>query len=84
MLALYLRQKIISLTEALMADREFTLLSTAVMSLVDSSSCSAYDCEFMALARQLAVNVVTQDKKLLREFPETAISIDDFLFGTKP
>ncbi|MEY4719871.1 MAG: hypothetical protein RL563_2489 [Pseudomonadota bacterium] len=88
-LALYLRQSILSLTEALalqdeaeslMADREFTLPSVAVMNLVASSSCSAYDCEFVALARQLSVKLVTQDKKLLREFPETAVSLEEFLF----
>jgi predicted nucleic acid-binding protein len=90
-LALYLRQSIVSLNEALvlqdeaeslMADREFSLPSAAVMNLVASSSCSAYDCEFVALARQLSIKLVTQDKKLLREFPETAISISDFLFGS--
>lgn len=88
-LALYLRQNILSLTEALalqdeaeslMADREFILPSVAVMNLVASSTCSAYDCEFVALARQLSVKLVTQDKKLLREFPETALSLDEFLF----
>lgn len=88
-LALYLRQSILSLTEALalqdeaeslIADREFTLPSVAVMNLVASSSCSAYDCEFVALARQLSVKLVTQDKKLLREFPETAVSLEEFLF----
>lgn len=91
-LTLYIRQNVISLTEALalqdeaeslMADREFTMPSAAVMNLVASSTCSAYDCEFVALARQLSVKLVTQDKKLLREFPETAISIDAFLFGSK-
>ena len=89
-LALYLRQNIISLTtalalqdeaESLMADREYILPSVALMNLVASSSCSAYDCEFVALARQLGVKLVTQDKKLLREFAETAISLDEFLFG---
>jgi predicted nucleic acid-binding protein len=88
-LTLYLRQNMVSLTEALalqdeaeslMADREFTLPSVAVMNLVASSTCSAYDCEFVALARQLSVKLVTQDKKLLREFPETAVSLDEFLF----
>ena len=88
-LALYLRQNILSLTEAiamqdeaesLMADREFSIPSVAVMNLVASSTCSAYDCEFVALARQLSVKLVTQDKKLLREFPETAVSLDEFLF----
>ncbi|OQW71568.1 MAG: VapC toxin family PIN domain ribonuclease [Proteobacteria bacterium ST_bin11] len=88
-LALYIRQNIMSLTEALalqdeaeslMADREFTLPSAAVMNLVASSTCSAYDCEFVALARHLSVKLVTQDKKLLREVPETAVSLDGFLF----
>jgi predicted nucleic acid-binding protein len=88
-LALYLRQNILSLTEALalqdeaeslMADREFILPSVAVMNFVASSTCSAYGCGFVALARQLSVNLVTQDKKLLKEFPETALSLDEFLF----
>ena len=49
------------------------------MQLDTSSTCSAYDCEFVALARQLSVKLVTQDKKLLREFPDTAVSLDEFL-----
>ncbi|WP_367155181.1 type II toxin-antitoxin system VapC family toxin [Methylomonas sp. HYX-M1] len=88
-LALYMRQSILSLTEALalqdeaeslMTDREFSLPSVAVMNLVASSTCSVYDCEFVALARQLSITLVTQDKRLLKEFPETAVSLDEFLF----
>lgn len=90
MLALYLRQNLITLTQALalqaeaeslMNDREYSIPSTDVLNLVASSACSAYDCEFVALARQLALKLVTQDKKLLREFPEIAISLDDFLLS---
>ena len=92
-LALYMRQNILSLTEvmaiqdeaeSMMNDREFSLPSIAVMNLIASSTCSAYDCEFVALAKQLSVKLVTQDKKLLREFPQTAISIDDFLIAASP
>jgi predicted nucleic acid-binding protein len=50
-----------------------------VLTLTDSSTCSAYDCEFVALAKQLSVKLVTQDKKILREFPDVAVSLDDFL-----
>jgi len=87
-LALYLRQKIITLAEALaiqeeaealMADHEFTVTSVQVLTLTDSSSCSAYDCEFIALAKQLSVKLVTEDKKILHEFSEVAVSLDDFL-----
>ena len=89
-LALYLRQNLITLTQALalqaeaeslMNDREYSIPSNDVLNLVASSACSAYDCEFLALARQLALKLVTQDKKLLREFPEIAISLDDFLLS---
>ena len=92
-LALYMRQNILSLTEvmaiqdeaeSMMNGREFSLPSIAVMNLIANSTCSAYDCEFVALARQLSVKLVTQDKKLLREFPQTAISIDDFLIAASP
>lgn len=87
-LALYLRQKIITLAEALliqeeaeslMADHEFEVISLPVLTLVDNSSCSAYDCEFVALAKQLGAKLVTEDKKILREFPDVAVSLDVFL-----
>jgi predicted nucleic acid-binding protein len=87
-LALYLRQKIVTLAEALvlqdeaealMTDQEFTVTSLQVLTLTDSSTCSAYDCEFVALAKQLSLKLVTQDKKILREFPKVAVSLDDFL-----
>ena len=87
-LALYLRQRILTLAEALaiqeeaeslMADHEFTFTSVQVLTLTDSSNCSAYDCEFVALAKQLSVKLVTEDKKILREFPDVALSLDDFL-----
>ena len=65
--------------EALMINQEFTVTSIHVLTLVHTSSCSAYDCEFAALAKQLDVKLVTQDKKILREFSDGAVSLDDFL-----
>jgi predicted nucleic acid-binding protein len=87
-LGLYLRQQILTLSEALiiqeeaealMADHEFCITSVQVLTLTDGSHCSAYDCEFVTLAKQLGVKFVTEDKKILREFPEVALSLDDFL-----
>ena len=49
--------------EALIADREFTVTSVPVLTFADSSPCSAYDCEFVILAKQFSVKLVTQDKK---------------------
>lgn len=65
--------------ESLMADHEFEVISLPVLILADSSSCSAYDCEFVALAKQLGAKLVTEDKKILREFPDVAVSLDVFL-----
>jgi len=87
-LALYLRKEIISLDKALqlqdsaesiMARNEFEISSSQVLALVDESNCSSYDCEFIALAHHLNIPLITQDKKILREFPSTAISVDNYL-----
>ena len=83
-LAGYLRRKTISFAQAcdlqgeaesLMADSEFDVDSRAVLDLVRSSDCSAYDCEFIALAIRLETKLVTMDKKLLRAFPKCAVSL---------
>jgi predicted nucleic acid-binding protein len=50
-----------------------------VLSLTNASACSAYDCEFVALAKQLNVKLITPDKKILSEFPDHAFSISDYL-----
>jgi predicted nucleic acid-binding protein len=50
-----------------------------IFNLITGSNCTAYDCEFVALARQLNVFLVTADKQLLKEFPDCAVSLDDFI-----
>lgn len=54
---------------------EFEADSFDVLKLVSESDCSAYDCEFIAVAMKLGVNLVTMDKKLLRAFPECCLSL---------
>jgi predicted nucleic acid-binding protein len=44
--------------------------------LVARSNCTAYDCEFLALADAERVQLVTADRQILQEFPEIAISLD--------
>ena len=65
--------------EAGFEGREFAVSSDAVLHLVARSSCTAYDCEFVALARNQEVRLVTVDRRILREFPEVAVSLDRFL-----
>jgi predicted nucleic acid-binding protein len=58
--------------EELMAGRDFMVDSSGVLDLVARSNCSAYDCEFVALAQGLKVPLITTDRKLEHEFPRTA------------
>jgi predicted nucleic acid-binding protein len=51
----------------------------AVLSLALESGCSAYDCEFVWLARDLRVPLVTADGQVLGAFPDTAMPADVFL-----
>jgi predicted nucleic acid-binding protein len=61
--------------EALMNGQEFEVESRAVLELVSKSDCSAYDCEFIALAERLDTKLITMDKKLLRAFPKRAFAL---------
>ena len=83
-LAGYLRRKSIDFdhacnlqreAESLLAGAEFEVASDAVLELVRDSDCSAYDCEFIALAIKLNTRLVTMDKKLLRAFPKRAVAL---------
>ena len=87
-LALYLRKGMITfdkalqlqeMAESIMSAHEYDTASTQILSLVNGSTCSSYDCEFVALANYLGVKLITQDKKLLREFPSVAIGLRDYL-----
>ena len=61
--------------EGLLAGAEFEVDSEAVLKLVRDSDCSAYDCEFVALAIQLDTKLVTMDRKLLKAFPGRAVAL---------
>lgn len=56
----------------------------AVFDLAIESGCSAYDCEFVWLARYLRIPLVTADKKVAHAFPGQAVAIDQFLGTTAP
>ena len=61
--------------ESLLEGAEFNVDSAAVLELVRDSDCSAYDCEFIALAGALETRLVTMDRKLLRAFPVVAMPL---------
>lgn len=83
-LALYLRKNLLTFeqaydiqteAEALLAGNEYDVPSLEVLRLVEQSTCSAYDCEFVALAKQLNTKLVTADKKIAKQFPKIAVPL---------
>jgi predicted nucleic acid-binding protein len=86
-LAGYLRRKLLTEAEANAAflnaqkdlgAQEFTVPTERILKLVLASDCTAYDCEYVALAQDLGVPLVTADKQVLRAFPKTAMSLEKF------
>jgi predicted nucleic acid-binding protein len=89
-LAAYMRQRGLKLHEAwqahelaegLLGSQEYTLGGERILQLVAASPCSAYDCEYVALAEELRVRLVTADRHVLRHFPTVAVSPRDFVRG---
>ncbi len=64
--------------ENVMQTGSYQTTSEKVMALIAASRCSAYDCEFVALAQDLDIPLVTSDKQILQDFPETAVSLAQF------
>jgi len=64
--------------ESLMRGKEHLAESDRVLALIASSSCSAYDCEFVALAQDLGVPLITADRQIVRAFPAIAIPLSKF------
>ena len=86
----YIRKDIITLDDGLsimkqclrfMQGLEYEVDSEKVLTLATRSRCSAYDCEFIALAERLNVPLVTVDRQLLAGFPERAVALEVFARG---
>lgn len=87
-LTLYVRKNIIDLNTAFamqaqaerqLADHEYSVSSTSVLTLAEQSGCSAYDCEFVSVAAALNTRLITGDRKLIQAFPDIAMTAKDYL-----
>jgi predicted nucleic acid-binding protein len=87
-LAGYLRRNLMPLPKAtiimeeaiaMMEETEFQVSARKVLELVSNSTCSSYDCEYVALAKQFDVPLLTKDKRILGQFPDIAIRLEDFI-----
>ena len=86
-LTFYLKKKVLSLDQSLkivreaelfMKEKEYEPPSTEVLRLVSASQCSAYDCEFVALAQAFGTTLVTSDQRVLKNFSSIATSLKAF------
>lgn len=86
-LAGYLRRKTLTEAEANTAylnvqkdlgAHEYSVPTERVLKLALMSDCTAYDCEYVALAFDLSVPLVTADKQVLKTFPKIAVSLEKF------
>lgn len=87
-LTLYMRHEGMSLSqarttmekaEALWQNREFAVPSDDVLDLTFHHTITAYDAEFVVLAKQLGVPLVTFDNPVRKAFPKVAMSAEAFL-----
>jgi len=61
--------------------REFDAEVRDVLTLAASSGCTGYDCEYVAVAQMLGVQLVTADKQVLGAFPRIAVAPEQFVKG---
>ena len=82
-----LRQALLSLdeiisimnrAEGLMKDSGYQMDSSRVLRLAADSGCTAYDCEFVALALDLGIPLVTSDRALIEKFKHNVVSMKSF------
>ena len=78
-LTVHAAQEIMRKAEASFEGGEFAVSSDAVLQLVASSNCTAYDCEFVALAHAQGLQLVTADRQIVHEFPDVAVSLHKFV-----
>lgn len=71
--------RIMDEAHGLMTDHERFISSNLVLELVGSSKCTSYDCEYVALAKEMNLTLVTFDKQVVGEFPRIAVSPQNFV-----
>jgi predicted nucleic acid-binding protein len=87
-LSLYIRHKALPYdiasecmreAETIMGNRDYKVNSEMVLDLTKRHPISAYDAEYVNLAKALSVPLVTTDRKILREFKTIATTPEEFI-----
>jgi predicted nucleic acid-binding protein len=72
-------RQILNEAHDLMVEHERFVSSHVVLELMASSKCTSYDCEYVALAKEMNLALVTFDKEVPRNFPGIAVSPQNFV-----
>jgi predicted nucleic acid-binding protein len=51
----------------------------AILQMSEQSGCSTYDLEFVWLAIELGIQLITADKQVLASYPNTTSALDQFV-----
>lgn len=70
--------EVLAQAEEVMAGGEFQVPISEVLRTAVASRCTAYDSEFVVLANDLQVKLVTLDRAVLAAFPDLAVSLDEY------
>lgn len=65
--------------ERTMRGNEYMIQTASVLKIVERTSHSSYDCEFVALAEAEGIPLVTGDQQVARVFPNVAVLLEDFV-----
>lgn len=85
-LATYVRSGLLDLADGfvlyqraalIIGAEEYEVETSDVLRLAKASGCSAYDCEYVALAEFLDLKLVTADAKLRKAFPQRTVALSD-------
>lgn len=74
-------EQIIELAETRMQPRQYQVVSRHVIDIVMESGLSAGQAEYVALARELNLTLVSVDSTIIQAYPDTALHLSDFAEG---
>ena len=66
---------------AVLSVRAHHLTDAEVFAVLQSAPLSAYDAEYVALARRLGCKLVTTDREVLKAFPQLAVRLSEYAAG---
>ena len=71
--------RIMDEAHAMMMEHERFISSTLVLELVVTNKCTSYDCEYVALAKEMNRTLVTFDKQVVEAFPQITVFPQEFI-----